>query len=325
MNNKELPARIRFLLQDTVELRENNWVPRKAFIDNGPKTINQIRQDAVKVCHDGIGTGPGVIQDRYSPTMGRHRTNPLFNGHSGHIAPPQQSQFDMGPKSFVKSSQISLRPAQSFLLNKNQVPKLQPQIPTMMPPSAQPPRTQTPPLGQEAIMTEYLNTKNLTEAVNGVREMKAPRHFLPEMLSKIIVCSLDRPDEDKEHASTLIHTLRLEGLITGENFMQAFLNVLDQCQKIELDVPLVKSYLAQFAARAIIAELVSVAELAHPLENGTHFPLFLLCLQQTAKLKDREWLMELFQQSKVNMQKMLPGTELLSLSFTMDCFNVEHN
>lgn len=158
----------------------------------------------------------------------------------------------------------------------------------------------------EAIMTEYFNSKNLTEAVSGVREMRAPKHFLPEMLSKIIVCSLDRPDEDKEHASTLIHTLRTEGLITGENFMQAFLNVLDQCPKIELDVPLVKSYLAQFAARAIIAELLSVAELAHPLENGTHFPLFLLCLQQTAKLKDREWLTDLFQQSKVNMQKMLP-------------------
>lgn len=35
--------------KDTVELREHNWVPRKAFLDNGPKTINQIRQDAVKV------------------------------------------------------------------------------------------------------------------------------------------------------------------------------------------------------------------------------------------------------------------------------------
>lgn len=89
--------------------------------------------------------------------------------------------------------------------------------------------------------------------------------------------------------------------------IQAFLNVLDQCAKIEVDVPLVKSYLAQFAARAIIAELVTMAELAHPLENGTHFPLFLLCLQQMAKLKDREWLTDLFQQSKVNMQKMLPG------------------
>lgn len=69
-------------------------------------------------------------------------------------------------------------------------------------------------------MTEYLNSKNLTEAVSGVRDMKAPKHFLPEMLSKIIVCSLDRPDEDKEHASTLVHTLRTEGLITAENFMQ---------------------------------------------------------------------------------------------------------
>uniref|UniRef100_W5M8G5 Eukaryotic translation initiation factor 4 gamma 2 n=2 Tax=Lepisosteus oculatus TaxID=7918 RepID=W5M8G5_LEPOC len=424
MTHKELPARIRFLLQDTVELRENNWVPRKAFIDNGPKTINQIRQEAVKdlgvfipahmsqgmrsdfflegpfmpprmkiereglgglsdmfgqMPGSGIGTGPGVIQDRFSPTMGRHRSNPLFNGHGGHIAPVPQSQFEMGGKPFMKSNQgqnqhfhnqnqghssqqqaqskdmpprfikkgqlnadeISLRPAQSFLMNKNQVPKLQPQIPTMIPPSAQPPRTQTPPLGQppqlglktnpppiqekpaknskrpppareellkmtETIVTEYLNSKNINDAVNGVREMKAPKHFLPEMLSKIIICSLDRSDDDKEHASTLINSLRSEGLITGENFMQAFLNVLDQCPKIEVDIPLVKSYLAQFAARAIIAELVNIAELAQPLENGTHFPLFLLCLQQTAKLKDREWLTELFQQSKVNMQKMLP-------------------
>uniref|UniRef100_A0A8C7J574 Eukaryotic translation initiation factor 4 gamma 2 n=1 Tax=Oncorhynchus kisutch TaxID=8019 RepID=A0A8C7J574_ONCKI len=381
MNNKDLPARIRFLVQDSVELRENNWVARKAFIDNGPKTINQIRQEAVKdlgvfippmaqgmrtdfflegpfmprlkldretlggladmfgqMPGSGIGTGPGVIQDRYSPTMGRHRTNPLFNGHT---APATQSQFEMGGKPFIKSNQISLRPAQSFLLNTNQVPKLQPQIPTMIPPSAQPPRTQTPPLGQppllglktnpppiqekppkttkkpppakeellkmtETIVTDYLNSKNIDEAVNSVREMKAPKHFLPEMLSKIVICSLDCPDEDKEHASTLIHTLRTEGLVTGESFMRAFLSVLDQCPKIEVDIPLVKSYLAQFAARAIIAELVSMDELAHPLENGTHFPLFLLCLQQTAKLKDREWLTDLFQQSKVNMQKMLP-------------------
>ena len=48
MLSKELPARIRFLLQDTLELREHHWVPRKAFLDNGPKTIDQIHQDAVK-------------------------------------------------------------------------------------------------------------------------------------------------------------------------------------------------------------------------------------------------------------------------------------
>ncbi|XP_060733730.1 eukaryotic translation initiation factor 4 gamma 2b [Tachysurus vachellii] len=410
MNNKDMPARIRFLLQDTLELRENNWVPRKAFIDNGPKTINQIHQEAVKelgvfippMTHglrmdfflegpfmpfkmkldretlggladmfgqmpgSGIGTGPGVIQDRFSPTLGRHRTNPLFNGH---MAFAQPSQFDLAINPFMKSNQgqnqhfqihsaqqqvqskdmhprfkkgqlnadeISLRPAQSFMLNKNQVSKLQPQIPTMMPPS-----TQTPPLGQppqlglktnppliqekpqkitkkpaptkeelikmtETLIAEYQKNKNVDDAVNSVREMKAPKHFLPELLSKLILCSLEWSDEDKEHFGTLIHTLRTEGLVTGENFMQALMNVLDQCPNLETDIPLVKSYLAQFAARAVIAELVSIAELAHPLENGTHFPLFLLCLQQVSKMKDRDWLTEQFQQSKVNMQKMLP-------------------
>uniref|UniRef100_A0A673FZ99 Eukaryotic translation initiation factor 4 gamma 2 n=1 Tax=Sinocyclocheilus rhinocerous TaxID=307959 RepID=A0A673FZ99_9TELE len=264
MNNKDLPARIRFLLQDTVELRENNWVPRKAFIDNGPKTINQIRQDAVKdlgvfippmtqgirtdffqegsflptrmkpdretlggladmfgqMPGSGIGTGPGVIQDRYSPTMGR-RTNPLFNGHGGHMAP--------APQPFMKSNQISLRPAQSFILNKNQMPKLQPQIPTMIPPSAQPPRTSTPPLGQPPQL--------------GLKTNPPPIQEKPQKTTK-------KPPPAKE-------------------------------------------------------ELLKMT-LAHPLENGTHFPLFLLCLQQMSKMKDREWLTDLFQQSKVNMQKMLP-------------------
>ncbi|NP_001089019.1 eIF4G-related protein NAT1 [Xenopus laevis] len=412
--NKELPARIRFLLQDTMELRANNWAPRTAFNDNGPKTITQIRHDAVKdlgvfipasmsqgmrndffldgpfmpprmkldrdplggladmfrqMPGSGIGTGPGVIQDRFSPTMGRHRSSQLFNGHGGHILPPTQSQFEIGSKPFMKSQgqsqlyqsqgllsqqgqskdmpprfikkgqlnadEISLRPAQSFLMNKSQVPKLQPQ--TMM----IPPRTQTPPMGQtpqlglktnpppiqekpaksikkpppskeelikltEAFVTEYLNNGNAADAINSVKEMRAPKHFIPEMISKIILQSLDRSDEDKERASELVGVLRQEGVATSDNFMQAFLTILDQCPKLEVDIPLVKSYLAQFAARAIIAELVSLSELAQPLENGTLFPLFLLCLQQLAKLQDREWLTELFQQSKINMQKMLP-------------------
>lgn len=317
----------------------------------------------------GIGTGPGVIQDRFSPTMGRHRSSQLFNGHGGHILPPTQSQFEIGSKPFMKSQgqsqlyqsqgllsqqgqskdmpprfikkgqlnadEISLRPAQSFLMNKSQVPKLQPQ--TMM----IPPRTQTPPMGQtpqlglktnpppiqekpaksvkkpppskeelikltEAFVTEYLNNGNAADAINSVKEMRAPKHFIPEMISKIILQSLDRSDEDKEKASALLGILRQEGVATSDNFMQAFLNILDQCPKLEVDIPLVKSYLAQFAARAIIADLVSLSELAQPLENGTLFPLFLLCLQQLAKLGDREWLTDLFQQSKINMQKMLP-------------------
>lgn len=41
--NMELPPRIRFMLKDVIELREDKWVPRKAITVEGPMPMNQIR------------------------------------------------------------------------------------------------------------------------------------------------------------------------------------------------------------------------------------------------------------------------------------------
>lgn len=41
----EYPPRIRFMLKDVIELRENNWVPRKVATTDGPVPIKQIRTD----------------------------------------------------------------------------------------------------------------------------------------------------------------------------------------------------------------------------------------------------------------------------------------
>lgn len=42
MENEALPSRIRFMLQDSIELRSNAWVPRKAAKIEGPLPINQV-------------------------------------------------------------------------------------------------------------------------------------------------------------------------------------------------------------------------------------------------------------------------------------------
>ncbi|XP_076147611.1 eukaryotic translation initiation factor 4 gamma 2-like isoform X3 [Alosa pseudoharengus] len=316
MTCQELPSRIRFLLQDTLELRDNNWKPRKAFTDNGPKTIIQIRQEAIKA------------------------QSPLFHNQSQQNGLSKDLTPRFSKKGPLSAEEVSLRPAQSFLLNKNQ-PKLQPQTPNMIPPSAQPPRTHTPPLGQppqlglksspplihekpqksvkkpppskeellkmtETLVRAYLNGGELCEAVCAVKEMRAPRACVWELLAKMMLVSLEGSDADREGISTLIHTLHADGLVTAEHFMQAFLSVLECSAELEGSVPLLKSFLAQFAARAVIGGLLGVADLATPLEGGAHFPLFLLCLQQAARLKDQDWLTHTFQQSRVNMIAMLP-------------------
>lgn len=88
---------------------------------------------------------------------------------------------------------------------------------------------------------------------------------------------------------------------------QAFVSVLESMFKLEQENPLAKSNVAQFAATAVYHGIITIAQLASPLTGGFLYPLFLLCLQQLAKAKDREWLVKVFRDSKVNLQNMLPG------------------
>ncbi|KAK7077492.1 Eukaryotic translation initiation factor 4 gamma 2 [Halocaridina rubra] len=45
-SNPELFSRIRFMLQDVLDLRAANWVPRKVAQVDGPRTIRQVREEA---------------------------------------------------------------------------------------------------------------------------------------------------------------------------------------------------------------------------------------------------------------------------------------
>jgi translation initiation factor 4G len=45
--NEKLPARIRFMLQDVLELRNNHWLPRQTIsAKESPKPIEDIRREA---------------------------------------------------------------------------------------------------------------------------------------------------------------------------------------------------------------------------------------------------------------------------------------
>lgn len=48
INNPEMPTRIKFLLQDVIEMRHNKWMPRKLATPDGPRTIQQVREDAAR-------------------------------------------------------------------------------------------------------------------------------------------------------------------------------------------------------------------------------------------------------------------------------------
>ncbi|RUS30690.1 hypothetical protein BC938DRAFT_479072 [Jimgerdemannia flammicorona] len=50
LKNPKLPSRIKFMIQDVIDLRSSRWVPRRD--NNAPKTIQEIRDDALKAKED---------------------------------------------------------------------------------------------------------------------------------------------------------------------------------------------------------------------------------------------------------------------------------
>ncbi|XP_023238613.1 eukaryotic translation initiation factor 4 gamma 2-like [Centruroides sculpturatus] len=64
-NNNELPSRIRFMLQDVLELRQNKWIPRRVLSDHGPKTIQQVREEAAR--DYGVYIPPPAFSSRNMP------------------------------------------------------------------------------------------------------------------------------------------------------------------------------------------------------------------------------------------------------------------
>ena len=131
---------------------------------------------------------------------------------------------------------------------------------------------------------------------------------MPDAISHLIQQTLDKTDDDRDSVSRLVAAMKEEGLVTADHFMEAFTAILDKMKELETDVPLVRSYTARFGAQGVVQELVTLSDMAEPMAGGQHYPLFLLVLQQVHKLTDRQWLTNAFNQSKINLQDMLPGT-----------------
>ncbi|XP_072034975.1 eukaryotic translation initiation factor 4 gamma 2-like [Amphiura filiformis] len=463
--NFQLPSRIRFMLQDCIELRNNNWISRRTKSDHGPRTIRQIHQDAAKDMNmrappqqnrpphsdffgpmngggmhsapgwltssgmndgfflqdtmtAGVGTGPGLIDvgspfdsfssgPSYSPKMNRHQQNQqqqprnmsrggdrqnqgYNNNHNPYNNPPPRHQQPGGPQdggvgnnnsggvqgygnrqnqqgqrdntrpprlAKMNSEQLNLRPNSTGMI-------LKPQGPSMLPPSAkaapmtsmsstpltnnstnvqpghpgsaapglQPAAFQQIPIRQvpatekekkvkkpaptrqellktmETILDDFLssNGDDLTKAVTAFKDTKIPNKHLPAVLCHAMMQTISKNDADRENVSKLMAAIKKEGSFTSTHFLEGFTSLLERSTELEAEVPLIKSHMATFAAHAVYEDVVTLAELADLLENGAYYPLFLLCMQRLHKLKDKEWLTALYNDSKVNMMKMLP-------------------
>ena len=160
----------------------------------------------------------------------------------------------------------------------------------------------------ETVLEDLLKHQVVEDGITALKEIKQIERYWAPVLARLMAKVLEKSDSDRELVSQLMVQLKKTSLITSSQFFDGYKELISQLPEIENDVPRAKSFVAALAARAVLDQLSTLADLARPLEGGHQYPLFLLTLQQLHKIQatERGVLIKLFNESKVQLMTMLP-------------------
>lgn len=159
------------------------------------------------------------------------------------------------------------------------------------------------------IAEDILSGGSLDEAVKSFSQLKVSDRLMPECLYSIISKSYEKTDNDRETVMSLLTAMKKEGVVNSNHFHETFRNMLKSLPDLESTVPNILSYFASFAKTAITEDLLTIAQLGELTEDGAHFPLLLLTLEQLSKEMEKQKLTDLFNESKVSLMNSLKESD----------------
>lgn len=172
--------------------------------------------------------------------------------------------------------------------------------------------------GETEIIEECLNgdsnaeecaISTLEDIVKSFYELKVPDKFLKDSIVKVINESLDKGEQ--AHLVTVDFLLALEkdAKLTPAQLTEALRSVINGMSEREKTIPKVTTMVASLLARGISKNMAKITDIASFTENGQHFPLLLLVFQQLHKVIGEDELVDLFNNSKINLITTLPESD----------------
>ncbi|XP_032226827.2 eukaryotic translation initiation factor 4 gamma 2 [Nematostella vectensis] len=252
-----------------------------------------------------------------SPPSSRH---PHYGG-----SPPSSRNQQYGsrrppprPIQLNTDGEISLRPARDSIaaktlgLNTRPQGKVDPLNRNKAPPiieKTKPKKPQGPSKADlEKQMTEilkaYLDNKNDTAAIRSIQAMKTNKNGKMQVFHSLEI-GLDKNDEERHLICQLLQAMHKEGLTSTYTILQGLQGVLEGKADSD-DGHHVKDYIACMAARTIIQGLVTLSDVCKLMDGGNFYPTLLLILKKLEQLNGQEWLMDAFNEAKIDLLSTLP-------------------
>uniref|UniRef100_A0AAZ3S7K3 Eukaryotic translation initiation factor 4 gamma, 1a n=1 Tax=Oncorhynchus tshawytscha TaxID=74940 RepID=A0AAZ3S7K3_ONCTS len=230
IKEKKTSSRIRFMLQDVIDLRRSGWVPRRG--EQGPKTIDQIHKDAEQEEH----MQQVKVQQQLMDQVGRG------GQQVGRGSQPQDEGWNTVPISTKN------RPIDTSRLSK--ITKVRGEFLNTAP--TPPPDAPTKPAVTEeelekkssAIIEEYLHLNDMKEALQCVVELNStPLLFV--FVRNGLENTLERSAIARERMGQLLHQLIKAGTLPTTEYYKGLQEILEVAEDMAIDIPHIWQYLSE--------------------------------------------------------------------------------
>uniref|UniRef100_A0A4W4G235 Eukaryotic translation initiation factor 4 gamma, 1a n=1 Tax=Electrophorus electricus TaxID=8005 RepID=A0A4W4G235_ELEEL len=279
IKERKTSSRIRFMLQDVLDLRRNNWVPRRG--DQGPKTIDQIHKEAELEEHrEQIKVQQQLLSKKDSSQGRGGRSGAHSSG--GRITQPQDEGWNTVPITTktrpIDTSRLSKITKPGALDFNNQL--LAPggkgswgswgkgsSGGSGAKPSGEQGKTILSPyidhcqvLQQSGIRSSKLiqlsctpcssvcmadtSLHGLQEAVQCVQELNSPS-LLFVFVRNGVESTLERSTIAREHMGQLLHRLISNSVLPTEQYHKGLREILEVADDMAIDIPHIWQYLAE--------------------------------------------------------------------------------
>ncbi|XP_022220262.2 eukaryotic translation initiation factor 4 gamma 2 [Drosophila obscura] len=159
--------------------------------------------------------------------------------------------------------------------------------------------------------TTSVRSDRFTDLVEGFLELKLPEKSLKDVCINLLMDVLDRAnDVYLERVVRFLQTLRKQSSIKPNIIVEVFKQLVNKMNEREALNPRITALVANVLSRTVCEPaLLKLNDIANYTDNGQHFPLFLLVLQQLHKSIGKESLEEKYRASKIDLMNSLPEVD----------------
>jgi len=272
--NKKLNSRSRFMYQDLIDLRKNNWKSRRK--EESAKTLDEIKKDFEReeraaqrqsaVANAGYRGGGGGRRDD-GRRDGRRQTSSKFMDNRDRRKQQEEAVDEDGFATVPVSRgrRGSSGPSPSILQRKQMVPpaKKQQQSRQQSPrPSAPQKRTPAPLDTDElkkrikGVRAEYMSLKDEKEVILCAEEWSGTDDWSDVFCTESIEKALDCKEDERQAIISMFKILCKKSMLPEKSFEVALTEILEFMDDFAVDIPKVYEYMGDVVANLLRFEAI---------------------------------------------------------------------